>query len=462
MKSISSDPLILLYLLSLEGFPCACASAVFTACYQLELRGRIESLNMSVLNSHEPPPPPYSFVGSSRLSSPVPSVRHSPQPYHHRPLSSQESLSNNPPSGAPQNSRPPRLPQLPLHHSQNLSQNESTNWALRQRQEEIRLCPNYIVIPIMGLTGSGKSTFISLLADGRGDSIGRGLEGCTNNVEIYPYQINQATRVVLVDIPSFNNASRSDITTLSSIANFLCQIYSNDIKLGGIVYLHDIIARRMDSHALHSLHMFKKLCGAEGLSNAIMITNMWEILPRFEEGVSRERELRDRYWSGILGHGGMMMRHDGSRSSAKEIIKTCLRRNQHLIAPLDIQREMVTHGQQLSETAAGRELYSAIRKKRQRYAGELTTLREELDKALRRKDFEYGKELEEMKAHLYRKIGLVEESGRILRGDIQRLNGEVHARREGGEKRKKKKYLGRTALGIGVATILGLTTGIFL
>ncbi|EEH11133.1 conserved hypothetical protein [Histoplasma capsulatum G186AR] len=407
---------------------------------------------MSVLNSHEPPPPPYSFVGSSRLSSPAPSVRRSPPPYHHSPLSSQEWLSNNPPSGAPQNSRPPRLPQPPLHHSQNLSQNESTNLALRQRQEEARPCPNCIVIPIMGLTGSGKSTFISLLADGPG----------TNTIEIYPYQINQATRVALVDIPSFNNASRSDITTLSSIANFLCQIYSNDIKLGGIIYLHDIIARRMDSHALHSLRMFKKLCGAEGLSNAIMITNMWEILPTFEEGVSRERELRDRYWSGILGHGGMMMRHDGSRSSAKEIIKTCFRYNQHLIAPLDIQREMVTHDQQLSETAAGRELYSAIREKRQRYASELTTLREELDKALRRKDFEYGQELEEMKAHLHRKIGLVEESGRMLRGDIQRLNGEVHARREGGEKRKKKKYLGRTALGIGVATILGLTTGIFI
>ncbi|KLJ10214.1 hypothetical protein EMPG_14385 [Blastomyces silverae] len=424
---------------------------------------------MSMLNSNEPPPPPYSFVGSSRLSSPAPSVRRSPPPYHHLPSSRQGGLSqaqqpqsfpNSAPLGVVENGKPSGRPQEIPYHSRNTGQNENTYCAPRQRQE-VRLRQGDLVILIMGLTGSGKSTFISLLTDGQSVPIGHSLKGCTNNIEIYPYQINQKTRVILVDTPGFNKASRSDITTLSSIANFLCLLYSNNIKLAGIIYLHDITARRMDGPALRNLHMLKKLCGPGGLSHAIMTTNMWGNLHTFDEGASREKQLRDRYWSSILSHGGTMMRHDGSKRSAQEIIKACLLRSQKPIQPLDIQREMVIHGQQLGDTAVGRDLYAENREERQRYAGELAALREDLDEALRRKDYEYGRVLGETKAQLHRKLRLVEESGRVLRGNFQRLADEVRAR-EDGERRGKKKYFGRTALGIGVGTILGLTTGVFI
>ncbi|PGG96668.1 hypothetical protein GX51_07708 [Blastomyces parvus] len=419
---------------------------------------------MSGLIGDEHPPPPYSFVGSSRLSSPAPSVRHSPPPYHHFPSSGQGGLSQIQPNSAPlgvvEDNRPPRQPQRIPYHSQNAGQNENPHWVQRQRQE-IRLRQGDIVILIMGPKGSGKSTFISLVTDGQSVPIGHNLKEGTNNLELYPCQINQKTRVILVDTPGFNKSSRSDISTLSSIANFLCFLYSNNIKLAGIVYLHDITARRMDSPALHNLHMLKRLCGAGGLSHAIMTTNKWGNLPTFDEGASREKQLRDRYWSSILSHGGIMMRHDGSKRSAQEIIKTCLLRSQHSIQPLDIQREMAVHGQQLGDTAVGRELYAEIREERQRYASELAALREELDDALRRKDFEYGRVLGETKAQLHRKMRLVEESGRVLARDFQRLKSETCSR-EDGERRVKKKSFGRTALGIGVGTIVGLTTGVFI
>ncbi|KAL2379682.1 hypothetical protein RJ035_007051 [Blastomyces gilchristii] len=424
---------------------------------------------MSMLNSDEPPPPPYSFVGSSQLS-PAPSVPHSPPPYHHLLSSGQgglsqaqqpQSFSNSAQLGTVDNSRPSRRPERIPSHSQNAGQNENAYWAPRQRQEEVRLRQGDLVILMMGHTGSLKSSFISLFADGQSAPIGHSLTGCTDNIEIYPYQIDQKTRVILVDTPGFNKANRSDTTTLSSIANFLCLLYSNNIKLAGIIYLHDITSRRMDGPALRNLRMMKKLCGAGNLSHAIMTTNMWGKLHTFDEGVALEKQLRDRYWSSILSHGGMMMRHDGSKRSAQEIIKACLLRSQKPIQPLDIQREMVIQGQRLGDTMVGRELYAEIREERQRYAGELAALCEELDEALRRKDFDHGRVLGETKEQLHRKLRLVEKSGKMLRRNFQRLADEVRAR-EDGQKRGKKKSFGRTALGIGVGTIVGLTTGFFI
>ncbi|OJD17119.1 hypothetical protein AJ78_02763 [Emergomyces pasteurianus Ep9510] len=419
---------------------------------------------MSVMNGDDPPPPPYSFVGSSRLS-PVPSVRHSPPPYHHGPPLRQGRLSQNqsPQSPLYSNALPaalenPRLPRqrqhVPYHH-RNTGQIGPTNGAPPQGQE-FELRQDDLVIPIMGLTGSGRSSFISLLADGQGNPVARSPKGYTNDIVVYPYQVDQKTRVILVDTPGFNKASRGNITTLNSIANFLCLIYNSNIRIAGIIYLHDITARRMDSHALRNLHMFKKLCGSSGLSNVTMATTMWGKLGTFHEGESRERQLRDRYWSSILNRGGIMMRHTGSKRSAEEIVNTLLRKQQPIV--LAIQQELVVHRQQLGDTAAGRELYAEISKEKQHYITELDQLRLELDEALRRKDFEYGQMLRETKSQLYKKIRLVEESKGVLRADFQRLKGEVREQEAG----KKKKYFGRTALGIGVGTILGLTTGVFI
>ncbi|PGH29951.1 hypothetical protein GX50_07286 [[Emmonsia] crescens] len=418
---------------------------------------------MSLTDSRDPPPPPYSFVGSSRLS-PLSSGRQSPPPYQHRPSLSQGGLSqghssqlfpNSPPSGALGNRRPPRQPQLIPYRDRNLGQNENTNWGPRQIQE-VELRQDDIVVPIMGLTGAGKSTFISLLADSQGVPIRHSLKGRTKDVEMYSYQIDRKTRVILVDIPSFNTTSRSNILTLRSIANFLCRIHSTNIKMAGIIYLHDITARRMDDPALYNLHMLKKLCGARGLSSVIMTTNMWGNLGTFDEGASREKQLRDRYWRSILGHGSMMMRHNGSKQSAEEIVKALLLRKQQSIV-LDIQWEMVVHRQQLGDTAAGRQLYAEIREEREQYASELAALRQEVDAAVWRNNFEYEQMLKEKKVQLYKKIKIMEESRTVLRGDFQRLKGEVREKEAG-----KKKYFGRTALGIGVGTIIGLTTGIFI
>ncbi|EEH44836.1 uncharacterized protein PADG_01125 [Paracoccidioides brasiliensis Pb18] len=416
---------------------------------------------MSTSNGFGPPPPPYSFVGSSRLSPPQ-SVCTSPPAYHaglslgyggSSPSQLPNPLLSGGFPGVLQNIRPPvQQPPSMTTDDQFLYQNEAT----AVQRPELELRPEDVVVPIMGMIGAGKSTFVSLFADCQNAALGHKLKGSTRDVEVYPYQVDRKTRVLLVDTPGFTGTNRSDINTLRSVANFFCLTFSNNVKTAGVIYLHDITAKRMDGAAKRNLRMLRKLCGATNLSKVIMTTNKWGNLGEFHDGVSREKQLRDCYWRSMLSRGSTAMRHTGSRRSAEQIVKALLHKRQPIV--LDIQREMVLYNQQLSNTAAGRELYADMEMEKQRYAGELVALGQEFDEALRQKDSEYGRALRGTKTQLQEKIKLLEERMRALRMDFHRLKPETNERELG----RKKKNFGRTALGIGVGAILGLTTGIFI
>ncbi|KAK2781503.1 hypothetical protein FQN53_000519 [Emmonsiellopsis sp. PD_33] len=356
----------------------------------------------------------------------------------------------------------------------------------QQQRREVQLRPDDIVIPVMGVTGSGKSTFISLLADGPSAVIGHSLKGCkplppysmhtinnsnplliaspgTKSVEIYPYQLTPKTRIILLDTPSFNEASGTDIVTLRSLASFLSLLYTHNIKIAGLIYLHDISTRRMHSGAQRSLRLFKKLVGPGSLSSTILATNMWGKLTEYREGTGREKQLCDGYWDSMLARGSTVMRHSGSRRSAEQIVRALLRKSSGEIV-LNIQRQMVLQREQLSDTGAGQELYSEMREERYRYAKEMAALRLEIDDAGagRRRDGggDGGRALRESRARLQEKIRMLEEGRRALRVDFQRLKGEVEEEEQEVERRRKKGF-GKTALGIGIGTLFGLTTGIF-
>ncbi|KAK2810300.1 hypothetical protein FQN50_003031 [Emmonsiellopsis sp. PD_5] len=349
----------------------------------------------------------------------------------------------------------------------------SFNGHNQQQKREVQLRPDDIVIPIMGATGSGKSTFIWLLADGPSAVIGHSLKGYTKSIKIYPYHLTPKTRLILLDTPSFTEASSTtdtDITdtiTLRSLASILCLLHTNNIKLGGLIYLHDITTttRRRPSTGggggaqQRSLRMFKKLIGTENLSNTILVTTMWGNLTAYREGAGREKLLRDKYWESMLARGSVMMRHSGSRRSAEQIVKTLLRRSTGGSIVLDIQREMVLQRRRLSDTGVGRELDCEMRGERDRCGKEIAALRKEIEDVGRGRDG--GRALRESRAaRLREKIRVLEEGRRALRVDFQRLRGEVEEQEGEGERRKKKGF-GKTALGIGIGTIFGLTTGIF-
>ncbi|KAK0742638.1 P-loop containing nucleoside triphosphate hydrolase protein [Schizothecium vesticola] len=155
--------------------------------------------------------------------------------------------------------------------------------------------PDDALIAIMGLTGVGKSTFISHFSPATA-VIGNDLESCTTSISFHPTTIDGvARRVVLIDTPGFNDTTRTDTSILSEIAGWLAE----DVKLAGIVYLHRIQDNRVSGSAAKNIDLFRELCGTESLGSVVLATTMWDALP-LEKAAAREAELKGKkeFWGG--------------------------------------------------------------------------------------------------------------------------------------------------------------------
>lgn len=73
--------------------------------------------------------------------------------------------------------------------------------------------------------------------------------------------------------------------------------YQLGIPLKGIIYLHRITDPKMQGSALRNFQMFQKICGENALGNVILLTTMWDKLKEEMEGLDRDQELREDFWS---------------------------------------------------------------------------------------------------------------------------------------------------------------------
>ncbi|KAG9251956.1 P-loop containing nucleoside triphosphate hydrolase protein [Emericellopsis atlantica] len=258
---------------------------------------------------------------------------------------------------------------------------------------------NDLVIAIMGVTGSGKSTFISLLAD-QSLEIGHSLNSCTVHVGVYSFSLGDQT-VYLIDTPGFDDTSRPDSEILKDIAFFFAAIYKRRVRLAGIVYLHRITDTRMPGSSIKNLHILQKICGDRGMASVVLATTMWQVLDKDRErgidiGDRRERELQQpEFWGVMIDRGSRMARHDGSFESARRIIDSLVKPIQSSdpsppggACVLDIQEEMVDQEKNLDETAAGQFVQSGMLEARRRFETELAEYKESMELALQEKDVE--------------------------------------------------------------------------
>ncbi|KAJ4264293.1 hypothetical protein NW762_005489 [Fusarium torreyae] len=214
-----------------------------------------------------------------------------------------------------------------------------------------------IFIAVMGMTGSGKSTFISLCT-GQDVPVGHNLQACTQQVTVYKCQWSTNADVYLFDTPGFDDTNRSDTEVLIEIAACLAKTYEDNFRLSGILYLHRITDRRIGGSAKRNLFMFRKLCGKDGLNNVLLVTTMWED-EQPEKGHSREAELiaTNGFWGALVEEGAEVKRHDNTRASAMTLLKVVAKKNRVAIS---IQKEMVSERKNLNETEAGMGLNSEI------------------------------------------------------------------------------------------------------
>jgi hypothetical protein len=172
--------------------------------------------------------------------------------------------------------------------------------------------------------------------------------------------------------------------------------YRKGQKLAGVIYLHCISDFRMSSASVHNFKMFRKLCGDSTLKNVVIVTTMWG-LGDHAQCEARERELitDPAFFKPALDMNAKTFRDHSTCQSAHEILRHVIRNEPE---PLRIQCELVDEGKGMKGTEAGEalthELADLMRKTRQ----EIVDLGKEMREAVKNRDEEARRELEQERA----------------------------------------------------------------
>ncbi|KAL4744736.1 P-loop containing nucleoside triphosphate hydrolase protein [Aspergillus terricola var. indicus] len=278
--------------------------------------------------------------------------------------------------------------------------------------------PNDKFIAIMGVTGSGKSSFIELLT-GAGVKIGMGLEACTSRIGVYPIDFGPEQTVYLIDTPGFNDTFKSDGQILVEITTWLSNSYNNRVHLNGVIYLHDVTQQKMYGSSLRTLKTFKELSGPDAMKKVILTTTHWDIIhpESLAQTQARERQLieTDEFWGSMVAKGSRVERHDNTKASAERLIRLIVPQSAVTLA---VQSQMVDQHLKLSETTAGKTLaMDLIRKMDDNYRQQLEELR--LNK----------KQSEEMRRRHEAELAQMREKLEITSREMtERMNRELEAR----------------------------------
>ncbi|KAJ7587380.1 P-loop containing nucleoside triphosphate hydrolase protein [Mycena floridula] len=232
--------------------------------------------------------------------------------------------------------------------------------------------PDDIVIPIMGPTGAGKSSFINTLMGNAAMKVGHELQSCTAQLDYtvlhsgqYPQLgVEGQHRIIILDTPGFDDTFETDYEILRRISVWLTHSYSEGMKLAGVVYLHDISQTRMLGSTRKNFELFRKLCGLKASPHIVLTTTKWDRV-REDEGKRRETQLVEKFWNGIIEQKAHMCRFLLTQESALEIIKQVISSADLAVEgvnhSLSIQQELVAIEKRLAETDSGRNLRTSLK-----------------------------------------------------------------------------------------------------
>ncbi|KAL7940286.1 hypothetical protein V8C42DRAFT_356358 [Trichoderma barbatum] len=282
----------------------------------------------------------------------------------------------------------------------------------------------HVYIAVMGVTGAGKSSLISLCT-GKDVKIGHDLKSCTADVEDVEFMLNDRVCVHLIDTPGFDDTNRSDAQVLQDIAYWLSESFKQGTKLSGMIYLHRITDVRMAGSARRNLLMFQKLCGKKIYSSVVLATSMWGLIDE-ATGAQRERELTEteEFWGYMHKNGSHIFRLAQTRESCLIIIRHILSFDSTIV--LELQDEIVNQGRQIEDTEAGVQLNEDIIREREKHQAELQELKSQMQEEMVQHDAELQRILKEECDKLEETIRLNNEEQAKLKQDLK----DVHERKE--------------------------------
>ncbi|KAG2013087.1 TKL/TKL-ccin protein kinase [Coprinopsis cinerea AmutBmut pab1-1] len=299
-----------------------------------------------------------------------------------------------------------------------------------------------ITIAVMGATGSGKSTFINLVS-GSSLPTSSGLRSCTASIhETPPFELD-GKKIVLIDTPGFDDTTKSDTEILKLIAEHLANSYRQNNHLSGLLFLHRISDTRIGGISSKSFRTLHTLCGKPALPNLIILTTMWDITD-FSLAEAREHELasEEMFFKPALEKGARMMRHLGGVESGRNVVRQVvwnLERTGGRRVVLQIQREVVDEGKDVSDTAAAEELDRQMKELKEKQRVEKEKAKAEAEAAMRRQEEEARKQRELEAQRIQEELARAEEERRRVEEDMRRQREELERRmREEEENRRRE------------------------
>ncbi|KAF9484404.1 hypothetical protein BDN70DRAFT_872700 [Pholiota conissans] len=240
-------------------------------------------------------------------------------------------------------------------------------------KNEFKAHPSDVIIPVMGPTGVGKSTFINNIVGHRKVKVGHNLGSQTMELEPVVIPFDQQSgfsnpygskdgRLVLVDTPGFDGTYLDDAEILERISVWLAKSYHKEAKLGGVIYLHDITQTRMLGTTRKDLDMFRKLIGKDALRSVVLGTMKWTLLAP-NVGLDRQKQLEEQFWKEMIQAGSKIEKVDSDDVPRKLVREVLLRLKNKKLADqfLTIQDELVNKHKFVPETEAGQTLKYSLK-----------------------------------------------------------------------------------------------------
>lgn len=165
----------------------------------------------------------------------------------------------------------------------------------------------------------------------------------------------------------------------------------------------------------------RKICGDAARTNLVLVTTMWDAVPR-ELGEARVEELKADYWVG-LDAGSYC--HSGSLADAQRIVRDVLKLRP---VTLGIQRELVDERKELIVTAAGYQILTGLGTLEGGYLEELNEIEKDIEQARRESDEETLQVLKVEKEKYEDRLRQLQEDKQALTKDWQI---ELQAKRDG-------------------------------
>ncbi|KAF2624832.1 hypothetical protein BU25DRAFT_314465, partial [Macroventuria anomochaeta] len=242
-------------------------------------------------------------------------------------------------------------------------------------------------IIVMGLTGAGKSAYISRLTE-QNVAIGHTLQSCTTKVNGYPYQRPNGQRIWLIDTPGFDDTDKANPAILREIVSFLCAFCNEEnLIIGGLLYIHRITDIRMAGSSLAALRIFEALCGEACFGDVTVITTMWDTLQtQAARDLAQDRELALQHEQNFFGRlrskGAEFRRSSEDGPSGTAVIDAIAGRTKPVT--LAVQTEMMSNANiKLADTTVGRYLDGNLKLARRKLEKRLNQVevysREDLD-----------------------------------------------------------------------------------